>query len=48
MNPTNVIWTNEQAEEYARQVSLIRAAYPWLEERTIEMYAAEVVNNLKK
>ena len=47
MSTINVKWTNEQAKEYARQMSLIRASYPWLEEATIEMYAAEVVNKKK-
>lgn len=44
---TNIIWTNEDFEEYARQIEKISAAYPSLPREIIERRAADVVNHIK-
>lgn len=49
MDPTNIIWTNEEYDEYARQLQLIEESYGGSVPRgMIERMAAEAVNNLKK
>ena len=48
MNPTNVIWTNEDFEKYARQLELITKHYPGLPREICERRAADAVNNQKR
>jgi len=48
MNPTNVIWTNEDFEEYARQLEVLNEKYEGA--MTIEQLrrkAANIVNQQK-
>lgn len=47
MSPTNVIWTNEDFEVYARQLELITKNYPELPREICERRAADIVNNQK-
>ena len=47
MCATNVIWTNDDLEEYNRQLKTIRAAYPDLPDGVCERRAADIVNAQK-
>lgn len=48
MNPINVIWTNEDFEEYARQLELLQESYGGIvDEDTLKRYAADIVNKQK-